>query len=115
MLAFLSSAMCEYDGSDRPLTSDQAVVTGILKELKIYGPERVNGYVDPIKFWLDATSRFPLPLLSKMALNLLPILDTSVPCERAFSRTGLIVNDLHSQLNPAKVNFLVFLQNNPDL
>ena len=105
--------MCEYDESDRPLTSDQAVVASISKELKIYGDERVNGNVDPIKFWLDATSRFPL--LSKMAINLLPTPGTSVPCERAFSRAGLIVGDLRSKLNPAKVNLLVFLQNNTDL
>ena len=73
----------------------------------------MNGNVDPIKFWLVATLRFPL--LSQMALNLLPIPGTSVPCERAFSRAGLIVDDLRSQLNPAKVNILVFLQNNADL
>ena len=109
----LSSAMCEYDEPDRPLTSDQAVVAHISKELKIYGAERVNGNVDPIKFWLDAISRFPL--LFMMALNLQPIPGTSVPYERAFSRAGLIADDLLSHLNPAKINFLVFLQNNADL
>ena len=103
-------AICENDEPDRPLTSDQAVVARISKKLKIYGAERVNRNVDPIKFWLDATSRFPL--LFMMVLNLLPISGTSVPCERAFSLAGLITDDLHSQLNPAKVNFLVFLQNN---
>ena len=46
------------------------------EQLKIYGAERVNGNVDPIKFWLDATSRFPF--LSKMALHLfLPIPGTN--------------------------------------
>ena len=64
----LSSAMCQYDESDRPFTFDQAVVAHISKELKIYGAERVNGNVDPMKFWLDATSRFPL--FYKMVLNL---------------------------------------------
>ena len=48
IFTFLSSAMCEYDESDRLLTSDQAVVASISKELKIYGTERVNGNVDPI-------------------------------------------------------------------
>ena len=109
----LSSAMCEYDKFNRPLTSDQAVVARISKELKIYSAERVNGNVDPIKFWLNSTSRFPL--LFMMALNLLPIPGTSVPCERAFSCAGLIADDLRSQLNSTKVNFLVFLQNNADL
>ena len=42
---------CEYDESDRPLTSDQAVVASISKELKIYGVEKVNGNVDPIYFF----------------------------------------------------------------
>ena len=110
IFTFLLSAMCEYDESDRPLTSDQAVVARISNELKIYGAERVNGNVDPIKFWLDATSTFPL--LCKMALNLLSIPVTSVPCERAFSRSGLVVDDLCSHV---KKNFLVFLQNNADL
>ena len=50
-----------------------------------------------------------------MALNLQPIPGTSVPCESEFPSAGLIMDDLCSQLNPAKVNILVFLQNNADL
>lgn len=65
---------------------------------------------DPFKWWKDQSYNYPN--LSILAKNILCHLGTSVPCERIFSSTGLVLNDRRCRLKSDKVNMLLFLHYN---
>lgn len=65
---------------------------------------------DPIKWWAARSSTFPK--LVGLAQQYLAIPATSVPCERLFSASGMIMNKKRTRLAPAKFGKLVFCQAN---
>lgn len=62
---------------------------------------------NPIEKW--ETMKFTFPNLYTIARKYLQVPGTSVPCERLFSKSGQILNDLRSRLNAQRVNKLIFL------
>jgi hypothetical protein len=65
---------------------------------------------DPVKWWGARSSTFPK--LAGLAQQYLAIPATSVPSERLFSSSGLIMNKKRTRLTPAKFGKLVFCQAN---
>ena len=91
-------------GSVADTSSPQDEVDIILREPPV-GPK-----TNPLKWWKLTEHRFPI--LSKVAKRLLCIQATSVPSERIFSTSGLIVNKQRASLKPENVDMLVFLNRN---
>ena len=65
---------------------------------------------NPLEWWRKNEERFPR--LSKIARKLMCVPATSVPAERVFSTSGMIVNKLRASLKPENVDMLVFLNKN---
>lgn len=66
----------------------------------------------PLEWWRK--HKFTYPYLAKLLKRYGNIMATSVPCERIFSKTGLIINDRRTRLTTSKVNQLVSLNVNLD-
>lgn len=64
----------------------------------------------PLGWWRD--HKYTYPNLSKLFKKYGNIMATSVPCERIFSKTGLIVSDRRTRLTTSKVEQLTFLNAN---
>jgi len=65
---------------------------------------------DPLLWWKTRQSIYPR--LFKIVLKRLCIVATSVPCERIFSKTGLIASEKRSRLTTTKLSKLIFLNQN---
>lgn len=70
----------------------------------------VNRKQNPNPFTVWESMKYEYPYLWKVAKKYLPIVATSVPCERLFSHAGLIANQLRSRLSPQHINELIFLR-----
>ena len=68
--------------------------------------------LSPIEWWQENKVRYPL--LAQLASGYLAVPAISVPCERAFSMAGHVVNQNRACLLPSNVNMLVFLAENLD-
>ena len=66
--------------------------------------------VNPLSWW--EVNRYNYPHIAKLAKAAFCIPATSIPAERIFSKSGLIVSDLRSSLKVDTVNALVFLNKN---
>jgi len=66
--------------------------------------------LDPLAWWCE--HQYYYPFLSILARKTLCCLGSSVPCERVFSKAGLIVSDRRCRLKPTKIQQLLFLNNN---
>ncbi|XP_008180205.1 zinc finger BED domain-containing protein 4-like [Acyrthosiphon pisum] len=66
--------------------------------------------MDPLKWWQE--HKYNYPYLHILAKQTLCCLGTSVPCERIFSKAGLILNDRRCRLKSEKVEMLLFLNYN---
>lgn len=62
---------------------------------------------NPMLYWSKYNVVYPI--LSKVAKMYLPVVATSVPCERLFSRTGNIVTEDRNRLSPEHLHQLLFL------
>jgi len=65
-----------------------------------------NRNTDPLKWWKDNKRNYPY--LSQLARRTLCCLGTSVPCERVFSKAGLLISDRKSRLSSNNVEMLLF-------
>ncbi|XP_062549981.1 uncharacterized protein LOC134214670 [Armigeres subalbatus] len=82
----------------------------IRKEITLYlesGIEEMDCNI--FQYWEDKKHSYPI--LYKAAMKLLPLLSTSVPSERLFSKAGRILCDSRSSLDPKRVNQITFLHN----
>jgi hypothetical protein len=73
-------------------------------------PEEVD---DPLLFWRNHSSDYGS--LAVLAKSYLSISCSSVPVERMFTTTGIILNSKRSSLAPYKVNQLSFIHDNYSL
>ena len=75
-------------------------------ELKIYLSEPVLPKdSNPLHYWRDSN----LHSLKQIAFKHLSVVATSVPSERLFSKTGIIMSKLRSNLEPKRLHKQVFL------
>lgn len=65
---------------------------------------------DPLTWWRG--SQYIFPTIAKVVKARFNIVATSVPCERIFSKAGVIINDRRTRLKPSKVEKLIFLNKN---
>lgn len=80
-------------------------------EIQRYLEEPVqNRTCDPLQWWADNSHNYPY--LSQLARKQLCCLGTSVPCERVFSKAGLLISDRRCSLSKQKVDMLLFLNQN---
>lgn len=85
--------------------------TKILYEIDQYlRIEFYNRSGDPLIWWQDHQHQFPL--LRKLIERLFCVVATSVPCERIFSKAGLILNEKRNRLKAEKLSMLLFLNHN---
>lgn len=64
----------------------------------------------PLEWWKK--HQFVYPNLKKIFVKHCNIVATSVPCERMFSKTGLIINQRRTRLTTSKVEQIMFLNVN---
>ena len=69
-----------------------------------------NSTTDILIWWKNEQSKYPR--LSKLARRFLSAMSTSVPCERAFSTSGWIVNKRRTSLTGSHVSDLSFISCN---
>ena len=72
--------------------------------------DRCDPNVNPLKWWKENSIKYPR--LSVLARQYLSIPGTSVPSERIFSATGLLVNKLRNRLSSSVVDHVIFLNKN---
>lgn len=70
----------------------------------------INLSEDPLQWWREHKHIYPR--LYEIVKEVLCITATSVPCERIFSKAGLIIRDRHSRLLPSKAAKVIFLNHN---
>ncbi|XP_022826399.1 zinc finger BED domain-containing protein 1-like [Spodoptera litura] len=69
-----------------------------------------GGWNCPLEWWKN--HRAVYPNLAKLYIRQCNIVATSVPCERMFSKSGLIINQRRTRLTTKKVEKLMFLNVN---
>ena len=62
----------------------------------------------PLEWWKGRQEKYPV--LSKIARDYLAVRPTSVPSERKFSSSGLLIGDLRTNLSSEKVRELMCLK-----
>lgn len=68
---------------------------------------------DPLEWWKKNFYNFPH--LSILVRRMFCCQATSVPCERVFSKTGLLINDRRCNLKTEKVKQIIFLNKNSSI
>ncbi|XP_045158580.2 E3 SUMO-protein ligase ZBED1-like [Mercenaria mercenaria] len=79
-------------------------------EVQSYLSEKMVSDTDPLLWWRDNEERFPK--IAIVAKRVLAVPATSVPSERIFSATGLLINKLRNRLSSEIVDSIIFLSKN---
>ena len=79
-------------------------------ELQCFLAEKSSPDEDPLKWWKQNEHRFPQ--IAIVAKRVLAVPATSVPSERIFSATGLLINKLRNRLSSEIVDAIVFMNKN---
>ncbi|XP_053382048.1 E3 SUMO-protein ligase ZBED1-like [Mercenaria mercenaria] len=79
-------------------------------EVQSYLSEKMVSGTDPLLWWRDNEERFPK--IAIVAKRVLAVPATSVPSERIFSATGLLINKLRNRLSSEIVDSIFFLNKN---
>lgn len=72
----------------------------------------INRKENPLNWWKNNSHNFPN--LSSIVREKFIVVATSVPCERLFSKSGLILSDRRNRLGSEKVKQILFIGNNKD-
>jgi hypothetical protein len=102
-----------HDTLTRPTEADQISNernSGMPHELKHYLDQPVISrlsFTDPIKYWNSVKIMYPN--LHTVALRYLPVVSTSVPSERLFSKAGNILTEKRNRLTGKRLSSLIFL------
>lgn len=87
--------------------------TAILEVRSYLAEELIHRKEDPLKWWKIRAAVYPN--LSKLAMQNLCIIATSVPSERVFSKAGQLISEKRSQLKGENVKKKLFLNYNEAL
>lgn len=96
----LDFMMFEFDSPDNEKTD----------ELQSYLMEKGACDAKPLAWWKDNAGKYPK--IAKVARKVLAVPATSVPSERVFSATGLLINKLRNRLASDLVDNIIFLNKN---
>ncbi|XP_053596606.1 E3 SUMO-protein ligase ZBED1-like [Microplitis demolitor] len=100
----------KFDQEIACLTPENSTAAGIV-ELDIYLHEPImNRNENPLDWWNSRKNVYPI--LVKFILKRLNLVATSVPCERVFSKAGLIQTEKRSRLSASKMSQLLFISGN---
>lgn len=98
-------------------TTQGTPLSRAIKEIDMYlSDERLprknsaGGWNCPLEWWKNHCAVYPN--LTKLYVRHCNIVATSVPCERMFSKSGLIINQRRTRLTTKKVEKLMFLNVN---
>ncbi|XP_031330565.1 zinc finger BED domain-containing protein 1-like [Photinus pyralis] len=118
----MSSACDDPTGSEDEIWADfdkeasecqpigSAVSKAIIEVQRYLDCDRLDRKQDPLKWWKE--HKYMLPHLALVAQERQSAIATSVPCEREFSKAGLILTDRRSRLSSTKTKMLLFLNSN---
>lgn len=87
-----------------------STVAGILELDRYLAEPLLKRTADPLVWWHERKLLYPRLYL--LACRRLCIVARSVPCERIFSKAGLVLTDRRSRLNTDKVEKILFLNHN---
>jgi hAT family C-terminal dimerisation region len=111
--AQLASDSSRSEPMQQLMTQDE-IQRRLLAEIDSYSLlTEAHSHASLMEIWKDRSASYPV--MATIAHRILGIPATSVPCERMFSTTGVIVSNLRSSLLPDTVSKLLFLNKNPDL
>lgn len=107
------------DGEVRQAADNHAAslnpALGYVDEFRSYlntPPLDRKAHPNPLEAWETLKNQYPN--VYKVAMEFVPLLASSIPCERLFSHAGLIFTFKRSRLSPKKLNMLVFLRSVPE-
>ena len=90
---------------------DQDATSGLHPQLKAYFSNPTvskEKNPNPLNAWQQM--KVGLHYVYELAMEFLPIIPTSTPCERLFSHAGHVLTQWRSRLSPSHVNMFVFLR-----
>lgn len=99
-----------FDNEVSALVPHNRVAAGIV-EVDFYMKEPLlSRSENPLKWWKDQKQVYPI--LYSYSLKRLNLVATSVPCERTFSKAGMIMTETRSRLQSKKLAELLFIASN---
>lgn len=108
--SILQGIVSQQQNTGTPLSKAIKEIDTYLNEEILPVFARDGSWNCPMVWWRN--HRFTYPYLSKLIKKYGNIMATSVPCERVFSKTGLIISDRRTRLTSSKVEQLTFLNIN---
>lgn len=106
-----------WDDVDETISKARPVGTAYsqaVQEVQRYFDDKpIQRKEDPLAWWKDHVKVYPN--LATLARTHLAMVATSVPCERMFSKAGIILSDRRTRLQTRKVKELIFLNANSSL
>lgn len=87
-------------------------VAGILELDRYIAEPLLKRTEDPLVWWNER--KLIYPKLYQLVCRRLCVVATSVPCERIFSKAGMVLTERRSRLTTDKVEKLLFLNHNLD-
>ncbi|CAK1584794.1 unnamed protein product [Parnassius mnemosyne] len=105
------SIWLEFDKKVQAIKRPKCASTKAMEEIDMYTKEGIITRADcPLNWWRERKALYPtLYLLFIKSCN---IVVTSVPCERAFSKSGNLISDRRTRLTSSKVSQIMFLKSN---
>lgn len=106
-----SKLWCDFDENISNLLPDQNASAAVIIELDRYLSEpHLKREENPLSWWTSRQHVYPN--LFEFVKKRLCIQATSVPCERTFSKAGLVLNERRLSLKSSRVSKILFLNAN---
>lgn len=105
-----SSLWDDFDAEVSHQIPHNPVAAGIVEFDRYMREPIIKRKENPLKWWKERRSLYPH--LYSFMLKRLNMTATSVPCERVFSKAGLILNQKRTRLTTKKLSQLVFISSN---
>ena len=105
------SVWLEFDMKVKSIKIPKLAMTKANEEIELYKKEGIIARTDcPLKWWRERKALYPI--LYSLFIRACNIVVTSVPCERAFSKSGYLISDRRTRLTSSKVSQIMFLNAN---
>jgi len=91
-------------------TSINPTAAGIIELERYLQEPLINRFEDPLKLWTVHKALYPRLFI--MIRKRLCVTATSVPCERLFSKAGMVITEKRSRMLATKSSQVLFLNQN---